>query len=453
MVVCPPDDRVHTLDSMPSRSSPTSIAVVALGKIGLPVAAYYAARGYDVTGCDLDPDVVAAVNHGVSPIAHEPGLSESVAASVAAGRLRATTDTAAGVAGAETVIVLVPLDVDAERRPDFRAMEAAFAAIARGIAPGALIVLETTVPVGACRERYLPVLESSGLIVGRDIFFAFSPERVQSGRIARDLATYPRVLGGIDPASTERAVAFYRAAYDVPVLALSSAEAAEFCKLAESVYRDVNIALANELALYAAAHGVDYYEVLPAANSQPQSHLHRPGLGVGGHCMPVYPYFLTGDAEEAALTLAARGINDAMHLRAADMLDAALSGLARRRVLILGLTYRPGVRETAYSPALALAHELQRRGAAVAGHDPLLSPAEITACGVAPASPDAPPPVDAVVLHTNDPAYAGLDPRVFDGLRAVLDAAGALDPRAVTEAGAAYLAIGRPSAEAPARVP
>jgi UDP-N-acetyl-D-mannosaminuronic acid dehydrogenase len=421
------------------------IAVVALGKIGLPVAALYAARGHTVIGCDIDAETVAAVNRGDSPIRHEPGLAELVREHVAAGRLRATTDTAAGVADADTVVVLVPLGLDADRQPDFRAMDAAFAAVAAGLKAGALVSLETTVPVGTTRGRYLPLLEANGRRCGRDFFLAFSPERVQSGRIARDLATYPRVVGGVGPPSAERAMVHYQTTHDVPVLSLSSAEAAEFCKLAESIYRDVNIALANELARYAAEHGVDFHEVQPVANSQPQSHLHRPGLGVGGHCMPVYPYFLARDAGDATLTLAARAINDGVHRRAADMLDAALDGVAGRRVLVLGLTYRPGVRETAYSPALALARALARRGAAVLGHDPLLTADEVAGHDLEPVSLDQGLHVDALVLHTPDPAYASLDPAAFDGLRVVLDAAGLLPAERVAAAGARYIGIGRPA--------
>ena len=232
----------------------------------------------------------------------------------------------------------------------------------------------------------------------------------------------------------------------MPVITLSSTEAAEFCKLAESVYRDVNIALANELALYAATHGVDFHEVLPAANSQPQSHLHRPGLGVGGHCMPVYPYFLSGDAEHVDLLLTARSINDGMHLRAGGLLESALGGLRERRVLVLGLSFRPGVKELAYSPALALARELERRGATVFGHDPLLTPNEIVEAGLTPFALDAPAPVDAVALHTADPAYRTVDLGSVPGLSVVLDCAGALEPAQVTERGITYLAIGRPAA-------
>ena len=427
------------------------IAVIALGKVGLPVAAHYAARGHTVTGCDVNPALVAAINRGENPLPHEPGLTEILAEAVPAGRLRATTDTTAAVAEADVVIVLVPLGVDKAQQPDFGPMDAAFAAISRGLRPGALVVLETTVPVGTCRTRYLPVLEAGGLRLRRDFAFAFSPERLQSGRIARDLATYPRVVGGLDPASTERAAAFYAASHPVPVLTLASAEAAEFCKLAESIYRDVNIALANELARYAADHGVDYLEVLPAANSQPQSHLHRPGLGVGGHCIPVYPYFLTRDAADPTLTLAARAVNDAQHERAAALLSAALDGLAGRRVLLLGLTYRPGVKELAHSPALALALALRRAGALVLGHDPLLTESEIAALGPTPAPLTS--PADALVLHTADPAYADVDPAAVPGLRVLLDCAGLLPPERATGAGAAYLSLARPARPVPAAAP
>ena len=426
-----------------------NVTVVALGKVGLPVAALYASRGHLVTGCDTNPAVVAAVNRGESHLPHEPGLAERLAGVVGAGRLRATLDTAVGVAGADIVIVLVPLDVDDRHVPDFGPLDAAFAAVARGLRPGALVLLETTVTVGTCRERFLPVLESSGRRCGRDFFFAFSPERVQSGRVERDLATYPRVVGGIDAPSAERAAAFYAQNLGVPVITLANAEAAEFCKLAESVYRDVNIALANELARYAAARGVDFHEVIRAANSQPQSHLHRPGLGVGGHCIPVYPYFVAADAEQADLTLTARAINDGMPAYAAELLEDALGGLADRRILILGLTYRAGVKETAHSPALDLAREVQRRGATALGHDPLLSADEIAGAGLLPAALDGSASADALVLHTADPAYRDLDPRLASGVRVVLDGAGALEPERIAGLGYTYLAVGRPARRGP----
>lgn len=419
------------------------IAVVALGKMGLPVAAWYASRGHDVTGCDINPALVAAVNRGECPLPHEPGLADMLRATVAAGRLRATTDIVQGVRDADVVLVLVPLGVDVYHQPDYGPLDAAFAAIGRGLRPGALVVLETTVAVGDTRRRFLPILLAARPGGRQDFHLAFSPERVQAGSVFRDLRAYPRIVGGIDAESGRRAAAFYTENFGVEARLLSSSEAAEFCKLAESVYRDVNIALANELALYAETCGVDVREVFPAANSQPQSHLHTPGVGVGGHCIPVYPYFLIQRTPFSQLAAVARRINDAMPAHAVALLDRYLGGLAGRRVLILGVSFRAGVREAAHSPALALARELAARGARPLGHDPLFTPAELRALGLEPAALAPPPAVDAVVLQTAEPLYRALDFHAFPGLRLVLDGRGALDPQAVAAAGVRYVAIGR----------
>jgi nucleotide sugar dehydrogenase len=419
------------------------ISVVALGKMGLPVAAWYASRGHDVTGCDIDPAIVEAVNSGVSPITHEPGLPDLVRELVDAGRLRATTDTAEGVRGAGVIIVLVPLGVDAVHKPDCRGLDAAFTAIGKTVGGGALVILETTVAVGDTRTRFLPLLEASGARLGRDFSLAFSPERVQAGTVFRDLTAYPRVVGGVDGESGERAAAFYRENFGVEARLLSDAEAAEFCKLAESVYRDVNIALANELARYAEASGVDVREVFPVANSQPQSHLHNPGVGVGGHCIPVYPYLLIDRTEHSRLAFIARAVNDGMPAHAIDMLEERLGSLNGRRVLILGVAFRAGVKESAHSQAFDLHRELRARGAVPLAHDPLYSADELRALGLEPVLLDPPPAVDAAILQTGHAGYRELDFRAFPGLRLVLDGRGALDPARVESAGVSYAAIGR----------
>ena len=231
-----------------------TIAVVGLGKIGLPLAAQFAGRGQRVIGCDINPAVVAAVNAGECPIVEEPGLEERVNATVAAGCLTATTDTAAAVRQSNVVVIIVPLLVDEAHAVDYSAVDAATRAVAQGLQPRTLVLYETTLPVGTTRERLGALLEAgSGLTMGRDFALAFSPERVYSGRIFRDLATYPKVVGGIDPTSTAAAVAFYAAVLDdAPVLAVRDAETAELVKLLETTYRDVNIALASEFARYAA---------------------------------------------------------------------------------------------------------------------------------------------------------------------------------------------------------
>jgi nucleotide sugar dehydrogenase len=262
----------------------------------------------------------------------------------------------------------------------------------------------------------------------------------------RDLATYPKLVGGVDLASGEAAAEFYTEMLDAEVTLLPDAETAEFAKLAESVYRDVNIALANELARAAEATGVDYGTMASAANSQPYSHLHQPGVGVGGHCIPVYPYLLLEAADQPLVRLS-REINDGMAGYAAEKLDAALrvdgNGLQGARVLILGLAYRGGVKEATLSSALLLAQELRRRGATALVHDPLFSDAEIHDYGLEPSPLPPIRPIDAVVLQAAHAEYKGLDPMLLTGARVVLDGRAAANRDEIEAAGLTYLAIGK----------
>ncbi len=303
------------------------MAVVGAGKMGLPLAAQFASHGWSVIAVDIDEAVVAAINEGRSHVDEEPGLADLVASAHGEGLLRATTDGAAAAREADVVVLIVPVMLDADARPDHRHMDAATDSIAPGIHPGSLVIYETTLPVGDTRGRYAPRLEAaSGLraeVDGDDGFLvAFSPERLYSGAALRNLATYPKLVGGLGPVSRDRAAAFYDGVLDAEIVAMSSAEAAEFSKLADTTYRDVNIALANEFANYADRIGVDVTEVIAAANSQPYSHIHQPGIGVGGHCIPVYPHFLLDRAPELSLVARAREVND-------GQVDVALAALTR----------------------------------------------------------------------------------------------------------------------------
>ncbi|HEX5370140.1 MAG TPA: nucleotide sugar dehydrogenase [Dehalococcoidia bacterium] len=422
----------------------TRVAVIGLGKIGLPLAALYAGKGADVIGCDISAEVVESVNAGRSHVGGEPGLAEAVAAAHASGRLRATTDTTAAVAQTEVVVIMVRIGIDAAGHADFHYLDLAASAVGKRLKAGTLVILESTVPVGATRTRLGRRLTgASGLDTG-GFRLAYSPERVSSGSIFRDLGTYPKLVGGIDATSTEAAAAFYESVLDAPVMRLPDTETAEFAKLAESIYRDMNIALANELARAAESLGVDYAVAAQAGNSQPYSHLHAPGLGVGGHCIPVYPYFLT-QAVDAPLIALSREVNDAMASHGVERLAEALDGgLEGKTVLILGLAYRGGVKEAELSSAFLVADALAQHGAHVLVHDPLFTPDEIRAYGLE-ASPLPPVvPVDAIVLQAAHPEYAGLDYGAIADCRAVLDGRGALDASAIEAAGIRYIVIGRP---------
>ena len=224
--------------------------VVALGKIGLPLATQIARAGHEVVGCDIDAGAVDLVNAAQPPFPGEAGLAEALAEVVGDGRLRATTDTTQAVAGgADLVVAVPPLVVDADARPDFGALDSVLADIGAGLKAGTTVAVETTLPVGTTRNRVAPALaHHSGLRAEDEFFSVFSPERVYSGRVFRDLATYPKLLGGLSAAGEARGVKLYRSFLDAEVWPMGSAEAAELTKLAETTYRDVNIALANEFA-------------------------------------------------------------------------------------------------------------------------------------------------------------------------------------------------------------
>ena len=419
-----------------------TVAVIGAGKMGLPLAAQFATHGWSVVAVDIKPDVVEAINAGRSHVAEEPGLAEIVARVHGEGRLRATTDAAAAARDADVVVLIVPVMLDADHRPDYRIMDPAVASIAPGVHPGITVIFETTLPVGDTRNRFAPVLEAaSGLTADRDFFLAFSPERLFSGAVLQNLAAYPKLVGGIGAASTDRAARFYASVLDAEIVAMSSAEAAEFSKLADTTYRDVNIALANEFAEAADLWGIDVQEVIAAANSQPYSHIHQPGIGVGGHCIPVYPHLLLARAPGLRLVETAREVNDGQTGRAVRTLDGLLGGLAGVPVLVLGLTYREGVNELAYSRAIPLIRDLAAAGAEVWAFDPLLSPAEVQALGARPWTWGEPAPARALVTQTGDPRFATLDWTWLPELRVVYDGRNSLRSARIPT-GVTYVGVG-----------
>jgi nucleotide sugar dehydrogenase len=426
-----------------------NVAVIGLGKIGLPLAAQFAQSGLRVIGCDINPDVVAGVSAGQSHVKEEPGLDELVRDGVSAGRLTATTDTTAAVLLSNVVVVIVPVIVDSNHHVAYGSIDAATKSVAAGLQPGTLVIYETTLPVGTTRTRFAPALEQgSGLKAGHDFHLAFSPERVYSGRIFRDLHRYPKVVGGITPDCTEAAVDFYRVALEgAECLPMHNADTAELVKLMETTYRDVNIALANEFARFASDRGLPVDEAISAANTQPYSHIHRPGIAVGGHCIPVYPYFLIHQAGEGEMEIPrlARRINDDMAAWALGKLSRALGSLRGRRVLILGLSYRENVKEPIFSGALRLIAKLHDAGATSLVNDPLFTDDEIARYDAVPAPLDNLPPADALILQAYHDDYRSIDwPSLAQkGYRVILDGRNSLDPAEIKGAGMGYIGIGR----------
>lgn len=423
------------------------VVVVGAGKMGLPLACQIADRGAEVVACDINTSVVARINAGDCPI-DEPGVAEMLRRTVGAGRLRASTATGEEAAAADVVVVIVPAVLTDDSDIDSGALESVSEILAMSVRPGCLVSFETTLPVGGTRNRLLPRLEAGGLKAGVDFDLAFSPERVKSQFVLRNLTVNPKVVGGVTPASAARAEEFYRTYLGAPVDNVGTLEAAEMVKLAGMLYRDVNIALANELAGYAEEVGVDLTQLFGAINSDGEAQLLQPGIGVGGHCTPVYPYFLIRDAERRGvpMSLAARSrrINDQQAARALDRVEQAGVHLEGAAVLVMGLAFRPDVKESIFSTAFLLQEELRARGATVTLSDPLYTDEEIRRLGFVPASPD--DRHDVVVLNTAHAAY--LDPDFSSmaarGVRVVLDGRNAWSAEAARDAGLLHLGVGQP---------
>lgn len=432
-------------------SGDVTIAVYGLGKMGLPLAAVFADAGARVIGADIDESVVATINQGVCHVTGEPGLPELVEKNVDEGRLSATSDLVRAAEEADVMIILVPTLLDRNNNPDMSIVRSVCADIAKGLGPGDFVIQESTVPPRTTRDMILPILEGSGHKIG-EFGVAHCPERTASGRAIIDITgAYPKIVGGVDGASTETARALYLTINKKGVIAVSDATAAESVKVFEGLYRDVNIALANELAMVCDELGIDAREVFDAANTQPYSHIHAPGCGVGGHCIPVYPYFIINTVEASTdMLMLARRINDSMPAYTVDLLEGALAklgvGLSGARVLVLGVTYRGDVNETRFSPAIDLISELKRRGAEVFAYDPVLGEG-VQRFGAIPSDLNSIDSIDAILLASDHAEFKEIDWDILDRRmrhKVVVDGRNILDPEELRLRGYLYQAVGRP---------
>lgn len=406
------------------------IAVVALGKIGLPLAVQFAEKGHSVIGCDVNAHTVELVNSGKEPFPGETHLQEKLSVVVTDGTLVATTDTASAVAKADAVVIVVPLFVDADGVPDFGWMDAATQDVASGLRKGVLVSYETTLPVGTTRNRFAKMLEEgSGLKAGVDFHLAFSPERVFTGRVFEDLRRYPKLVGGLTEECGKAAEDFYSAVLDFDdrpdlprpngVWNLGNPEASEMAKLAETTYRDVNIGLANQFALFAQQNNIDVYAVIDACNSQPFSHIHKPGIAVGGHCIPIYPRMYLWNDPSATVVRAAREANAQMPVHSVSRLEEVFGSVAGKKVVVLGAAYRGGVKETAFSGVFPTVEDLKRRGATVVVHDPMYTDDELRHEGFEPFHfGDS---ADAAILQADHAEYIHLTQTDLPGVTVLLD--------------------------------
>ena len=417
------------------RTRTAKTGIIGLGYVGLPLAVEMAKAGFQVTGIDLSQEKVNALNRGLSYIPDVP--SQTVESFVAADRLRATQSLAA-VAELDTINICVPTPLRKNKDPELSYIIAAVEVIRNHIRPGQLIILESTTYPGTTREVVLPILEESGLKAGSDFFLAYSPERVDPGNSIFHTQNIPKVVGGITPRCAETAVFFYRQYID-NVFSVSSTDCAEMVKLLENTFRSVNIALANEMALTCHSFGINVWEVIEAAKTKPFGFMpFYPGPGLGGHCIPVDPYYLTWKARmkgcEPRLIELAGHINSQMPafvIRGmADALNEKRKCLNGAKVLALGVAYKRDTNDVRESPALQVLLGLQEKGCEICFSDPYVPQITINETNLdsVTLSPELLQSMDLVVVLTDHSKFdyamiAKFSPLIFDTRNALSDLA------------------------------
>ncbi len=355
------------------------VGVIGLGYVGLPLASACARAGFPVVGFDIDPDKVDQLNDGRSYI--DAVASGELAGHVAARRFRATADFS-GLGACDVVVICVPTPLSRHREPDLKYVRATAETIARHLRPGQLVVLESTTWPGTTEELVRPILETGGLKSGEDFFLGFSPEREDPGNPRFSTATIAKVVAGDGAEASALVEAFYAAVVE-KVVAVSTPATAEAVKITENVFRAVNIALVNELKVIYDAMGIDVWEVIDAAATKPFGYMpFYPGPGLGGHCIPIDPFYLTWKSREYGLTTRfielAGEINLAMPAWVVGKLERALDreqqvSLGAARVLIVGLAYKKNVADVRESPSFGIMELLEKRGTRVDFHDPLVT--------------------------------------------------------------------------------
>jgi UDP-N-acetyl-D-glucosamine dehydrogenase len=386
------------------------VAIVGAGYVGVPLAQVFADAGKTVLLVDVDSGRVAQLNRGESYIEDVP--SEVFRPLVESGRVAATTDYDE-LRDADAILLALPTPLSRQREPDLRILVAATVEVGKRLRPGHLVVLESTTYPGTTREQVQPALEgASGLRAGQDFHLAFSPERVDPGNTDWGTRNVTKIIGGIDEASSEAAAALYGSAID-RVHAVSSPEAAELTKLLENIFRSVNIALVNELAQLCDRMGIDVWEVVEAAATKPFGFMSfKPGPGLGGHCIPIDPFYLTWKAREFGFSTEfielAGKVNESMPYFCRSLVSQALNHSRERslkgsRILVLGVAYKPDISDVRESPAVKLIALLQAAGADISYHDPHVPAFQENGLSMT-SSPLEPGAYDCVVIVTNHSA-------------------------------------------------
>ncbi len=382
-----------------------TLCVIGMGYIGLPTASVFASKGVQVTGMDINTAIIKGLLAGKLHI-FEPGLQDLYVSAVGSGHLSASES----VKPADAFIIAVPTPFYEDKRADLRAVVSAAESILPHLKPGNLVILESTSPPRTTLDIVAPILEKSGMKSGEDFLLAYSPERVLPGRILRELVDNPRVIGGVNRASAEAGRDLYRTFVKGDII-LTDATTAEMVKLMENTSRDINIAIANEFSRLAQAFDVDIWEAIGIANLHPRVEILNPGVGVGGHCISVDPWFLVEvDPEDAQLIKQARQVNDEQPAFVAGLIQKAAGGLEGKTVAFLGLAFKPNVDDLRESPAVELAQHLINAGATLYSYEPYRLNAGLPGITQVDSLESALVDADVVVLAVGHDQFKALDP-------------------------------------------
>jgi len=422
----------------------TAVCVIGLGYVGLPIAVRAAERGYSVSGVDLDKEKIATINEGRSPI-EDATLSEELPKYP----FEATTDPSA-IASADIILICVPTPVDSMHYPDLRPVRGATDMIAKNMKKGALVVLESTVNPGVSEEVVVPILEEAGFSVGKDIHLAHCPERINPGDSKWSVKNIPRVVGSTSEEGLARALDFYRSIVDGEIRPMKSIREAEAVKIIENSFRDINIAFVNELAKSFDQLGIDVKDVIQGAATKPFAFMpHFPSCGVGGHCIPVDPYYLIERAKQSGFDhrflKIAREINNSMPAYAVELLQDELNSLRMplngTGVGVLGLAYKPNIDDLRESPSEDIIRELGKHGADVLTYDP-----HVLRLSTTKTLEEILEKSEALVFATAHREFLdSITPELLasHGIKVFVDGQNAFDGTAMKAAGIAYKGIGR----------
>ncbi len=421
------------------------ISIVGFGKIGQAIAAHILKRTISITAVDINIDLQSAFKNA-GFVTNEPGVGDILTNAYNKHKLTVTDDYSS-IRGSDAIIIAIPLLIDTQKK----ILDEPFLGTIKKIAPftgnKVPVIIETSMPVGFSANRVVPAFEATGKKHGVDFLLAHSPERIKSGTMLEQLSHIPKIIGGVSKEATDKSFEVYKLFFDESLLhKVESAEAAEMIKLAGMVYRDVNIALSNQLAQFADAKGVHFTDLISLINTDREAGLLQPGIGVGGHCTPVYPYFMIENFREAGLdfTLAAqsRSINDSMVEHATSLVKDKLK---TKKALLLGLSFRPNVKEDSMSVTYRLNETLIKNGLDVKVHDTEYSAEEISAKGFTAANDIYNSNAEVVFLVTMHKEYAKLDFEKLskNGVRFFIDGRNSINRELVEKSGITYTGIGR----------